>query len=445
MVNWLYFSFDRNIFRGEIILKFLYNYNYLIYGLGQANQAVSDYFNKQGINYQIYIDKGEEVTSKILDKIDIIVKSPGIPFDTPLLKLAKELKVKVIGDLELFYLFNPESEIICVTGTNGKTTTCYLIYELLKKKYQVFLAGNIGIPLFSIIDKAINKLVVIEASSYMLASTEQFHPHLVVYLNFYPNHLSMHYTFSNYVKAKLKSMSNLEPNDIIIYNQDDYLIKQMIEKNNSIKISFSTKTNVNSYNLNLEEIVLLKGRHNLENTKAALAVAKYYDITEADVTNVLTTFNALEHRIEKIYEDDKLIIFNDSKATNGLATKEAILTVSKNENSSIIWIGGGQERHEQYDSLNEAINNINFAYLYGANKNSLSLYLTSLNIKHLIFNNLEEVVNSLPTKFNQKTIILFSPATPSHDQYHSFEERGSHFKNLISNHFLKKIQFKINK
>ena len=181
------------------------NRKYLLYGMGLANQAVFD-LCKNGEFRQVYSDGDKSDFERLVEEADIIVKSPGIFPDTPLLQLAKKLGKEIIGDLELFYRLKPPGKIICVTGTNGKTTVCRLLSEILQTKYRVLLGGNIGIPLFELAEEAAD-FWIIEASSYMLSDTLLFRPNIAIVLNLFPITWTITETLKDTIKPRKKSYS----------------------------------------------------------------------------------------------------------------------------------------------------------------------------------------------------------------------------------------------
>lgn len=191
--------------RGESIL----NKRYLLYGYGITNQAVKKFFDLHHIAYIIYLDDEKDGLpfEKIFWQIDYVIKCPGIKFDTPFLKRCYELNIKVISDLELLYLLYKEYEYIIITGSNGKTTTSYLTYQMLDSSnlFQHGLGGNIGVPLFSLLlDQRVHRGIVIEASSFMLHNTYECKPKIYVLTNLIPHHLDYHKNVEDYYFVKLK-------------------------------------------------------------------------------------------------------------------------------------------------------------------------------------------------------------------------------------------------
>ncbi len=414
---------NRCHFGGEIIL----NKKYLLYGYGITNQSLERFFIKNKVSYQI-LKNANDLTD--LKNIDIIIKSPGIPFNTPLLSKAKEKNKKVISDIELFSILYPSAIIIAVTGTNGKTTTILMLKALLEKKYNVYLGGNIGIPLFDLesIKNFMNEIVLIECSSYMLASTYKFHPQISIITNIYPNHLDHHPSFLHYVESKFKIIKNMNSNDYLIYSSelDDY---------DEIKNFKGRKIAINQTNIIDDELIKIKfpELHNQINFKMALATSSLFKINNEQVLEVLQSFKIPDYRLEKIYHNDNLIIYNDSKSTNFLSLIKAVEFL-KNEEFQLYWIAGGLDRREDWYQLNKELKCFSGAYLYGENRYKIAEVLDSISVNYIVKDTLIDVIGIMPTNFKEKTCILFSPASPSTDQFKNYLERGEVFEKTILNH-----------
>lgn len=432
------------------MMKSLNTCYYLLYGLGKANKAVQYYFDKNQILYDIYIDN-QSAYPLSLKKYDYIIKSSGIAFDTKLLIDASKAQIPVISDLELFYLFNKKTNYLGVTGSNGKTTTTVLIDKILETTYLGDMGGNVGIPLFSLIEED-NEYLVIECSSFMLHNIDKFTPHIYIILNVEHHHLNIHHTFSSYVKDKLKPLKNMTPNDIVIYNYDDKVLNRQIRNYQINKYSFSLKDNnlfascylvddaiyyENELFVKINELILRES-HNLQNIMASIIVGKIMGVSDQNILNIIKTFVGLPHRLEKVYDTNDLTIYNDSKATNPFATIKAIETISQDSfNKEVILILGGEEKHEDYTCLKEYLNEINKIYLFGANKETIidTLLKSKKFLNYEVKNNLEEIIIDIRKRMNKPMIILFSPASASHDMYENFEVRGNEFKNLINKYF----------
>lgn len=440
MVYYICFCYTRCCIGGNSIL----NKKYLLYGLGKSNKEVKNYFNINNVNYCEYIDNINNMYN--LDDIDFIVKSPGIKPNTTLLKDAALKNIKAISDLELCYLLYKEYDYILITGSNGKTTTCNLVYEMLKylPYFKDGLCGNIGMPIFSkLLNNRKNRGLIVEASSFMLHNTYSIVPSIYVVTNILPHHLDFHESFDNYIFDKTKIISNMSNVDYLIYNLDDIISKEIFKDYNEvIKMCFSLKdTNADiflkdNYIIYKNEKIINVDDLNIKDDTVimdmmiSILVSKIYHIPKYHITKVLKNFRGISYRLEKIYDNKKLIIYNDSKSTSPYSLYFAVNTVIKKyENYKKVLIVGGAMIDDNYEAVNKLIGEIDEVYLYGKSKYSLVL---KLNAKvNYIYDTIEEVVNNI--KFHENLVILYSPSCVSYDQFSSYEERGKKFNILIDN------------
>ena len=410
--------------------------------MGISNKEVEKFFKQNNVNYIKYID-GDLFETKILKNIDFIIKSSGIKFDTNFLKIAESLKIKVISDLELFYLLFPNKEMILVTGTNGKTTTSILISSLLNDAniYKSGVYGNIGIPLFLLNDELVE---VVEASSFMLHNSYKLKPHIYIVTSLVSHHLDYHQNEENYYYDKLKIINNLNEFDYLIYNKDYEIINEYLNnlKCNVITYSLSDKTadvylkdnNIifnNQPTINLSNNIR-KEDHVLENMLATFIVGKIYNINNELIENSLINFKGVEHRFEFIVNNNNNVIINDSKSTSPMALSKAIDNIKKYENFFKIIILGGMIVDKNYDEVNEKIKLADEIYIFGKDNYKFVKYIKHNNI--FVFDTLDEIIFYIKNKKRNKLLILFSPSCPSYDLYKNFEERGEHFKKLIFYH-----------
>ena len=410
--------------------------------MGVANKEVEKFFKQNNVNYVKYID-GDILDINILNDIDYIIKSSGIKFDTDFLKIAEEMKIKVISDLELFYLLFSNKEMILVTGTNGKTTTSILISSLLSDAniYKSGVYGNIGIPLFSLNDELVE---VVEASSFMLHNSYQLKPHIYIVTSLVSHHLDYHKEEENYYYDKLKIINNLNENDYLIYNKEYKIIENYLINLKCNVITYSLSDNNadvyikddyiiynNERTINLSNNIR-KEDHILENMLATFIVGKIYNIDNKLIINSFKNFKGVEHRFEFIVNNNNNVIINDSKSTSPMALSKAIDNIKKYKNFFKIIILGGMIVDEDYEQVNKKIKSINEIYIYGKNNNKVIKYIKHNKI--FIFDTLDELIFYIINKKRNKVLILFSPSCPSYDLYKNFEERGEHFKNLIFYH-----------
>lgn len=417
---------------------------YLLLGYGISNQSIKKYFDKNKIEYILYDDFIEEYHQNVdLNSFDVIVKSPVIKNDHWLLNLANRLHKKIITDLELFYLINPNKTFITVTGTNGKTTTVNLIWKIIE---NIDLGGNVGIPLFDFIES--NNNIVIEASSFMLEYTEKFHSKINVILNISPNHLDHHLNFKNYLNSKFNLFRNIKRNDYIIYNYDDKLLRRLISNFNASLIPFSVEKEVDGAYLkdnwiyfkgkkilNTENLNLI-GKHNLANIAASVGAALCYNPKLENIEDRVRAFKPVEHRIEFVGTYKGVKIYNDSKSTNYKALKIALDSFV---NEKVLLICGGKPRIDDIELLNDSLKYLTYVLTNGEDRNSYNNYFKEKNIPYVSFERIDELLNELDKYIKDCTIVLFSPGSPSYDQFKNFEERGKYFK-LRINQLIEKNQ-----
>ncbi|NLV76265.1 MAG: UDP-N-acetylmuramoyl-L-alanine--D-glutamate ligase [Tissierellia bacterium] len=442
--------------------------NVLVLGLGISGVSTVKALDKLGVNMVIsdtksqeelkdYIDEIKDIDVKyvlgtnkvLLEDIDLIVKSPGVPLDLQIIKEAKTKDIEVITDLELAYRINPNRNIIAITGTNGKTTTATLTGEYFKKAgYNTYVMGNIGVGvLWNMINSRDDDIFVIEASSFQLENTYEFKPKISLILNITPDHLNWHKTFKNYVNAKKKIFKNQGKDEYTVLNYDDPLLRDMKDeiKSNLIWFSVDKELSKGIYIedgyividdgneikkvVKTEEIKIL-GKHNLENALASVAVGWIMGLDIDIIRDVLKTFPGVEHRIEYVDTIDGVKFYNDSKGTNSDASIKAIEAVS----SPIILIAGGMDKGTEFDDFILSFNGkVKALVLLGETKEKIkeTAYKYGFEKVYLV-KDMEEAVRKSFQLANRGDNILLSPACASWDMYHSFEARGEHFKGIVS-------------
>ncbi len=417
---------DTNIFLKKKIL---------IYGLGKSGLSTFNFLknknevflyddflqkNKKLINYQILLKKN----------FDIIIISPGI--DINKCKLSKFLKKnlkKIYTDLDVFNSFF-KNNCITITGTNGKSTTCKLLYEVLsKQKYDVRLVGNIGNPILSA--KKINPktIFIVEASSYQLDYSNIFKSKYAAILNISPDHIERHKTFRNYIKAKLKLIINQSNNSIAFINQDNSRLKEeLYRKKLNCELVKVTINNFDKIFSKLKNKYFLN-EANKENLSFVLAIAEKLKLNKKLLLRTIEKFKGLKYRQQIIYKKSKLLIINDSKSTS-FSSSISILKVYQN----IFWlIGGVYKRGDKFYLPKKYHNNIK-AFIFGKNKKFFKDQLKD-KIKCENFESLEEAFKKILSiskkqKLLDKTI-LFSPSAASFDSFKNFEDRGIYFNKLV--------------
>ena len=423
---------NRNIFFKKKIL---------IYGLGKSGLSVFKFLKKKNEIY-LYDDKkieykNKDIKKRLIDlkkiskkKIDHIVVSPGINIKNCKLRnfLKKNLD-KINTDLDIFFSLNNKNKIITITGTNGKSTTAKILYEILKKqKIDARLAGNIGNPI--LFEKNITKktVFVIEASSYQLEYSKLFKSNIAVILNISPDHLERHGTLKRYIKAKFKLIENQTKKDYAILNTKNSYIKKEIK----VKKYLSKIIKINK---NIDYTILRKINNpyfltegNKENLSFVIEVLKILKIKKEKIFNTLKKFNGLRYRQQIVFKSKNLTIINDSKATSFSSSVSILKSLS-----NVYWIVGGLAKKGDKFSLSKKDCKNFTAYIYGKKRNFFIKELkNAMSFKSFIDlkNLMKEIFKDINNIKDHKNI-LFSPAAASFDSFKNFEERGKYFNNLI--------------
>ena len=413
------------------------NKKILIYGLGKTGISAFKFLKKNNFVF-IYDDKKkikknkESVTfSKIKkSKFDLIILSPGIDINKCKLKkfLEKNFK-KIYTDLDVFSSYF-KNQCITITGTNGKSTTCRLLHDVLKQKgYDVKLAGNIGYPILSIKNIKKSSIFVIEASSYQLEYSKLFTSKYGAILNISVDHLERHKTLKNYISAKFRLIENQKKNSIMFINNNDKLIRNKIRKNKykSKIIKVNTKLN-NHYIESLKNDYFLSSS-NKENLSFVIDISKKFKIQKNILTRAIRKFKGLKYRQQIIFDNKKISIINDSKSTSYSSSIEMLKKSEK-----IYWLLGGiPKKGDKFKLSNIYYKNIK-GYIYGKNNKK---FIADLKNKIILkkFPNLEKAIKAIFNEikldnFRKKTI-LFSPSAASFDSFQNFEDRGAYFDKLI--------------
>ena len=380
----------------------------------------------------------EDQCSLISKNYDLIVKNPAIMATSDVAKKIHELNIPCINEMELAYHYLPEYlTIIGVTGSNGKTTTVTMIYNLLKLHgYKVILGGNIGTPLCDLLsDISSNDILLLEISDHQLYDFHDFKTNISVLTNLCPTHLDYHGTYENYINTKKKIFNNHTNKDIAVINYSNIDSMNLTKDIASSKIYFNNDSNYikdgflyldNKKYVNLDDM-LLKGTHNYENLLASLLVVKLFNLDKEKVTDFIKTFRGVEHRIEYVKTIDGVDYYNDSKSTNPTAT----ITALKTFNKPIHLILGGLNRNQDFNELNNYLDNVKIIYSIGEVTEIVSNYAQTKNIPCIKCYNLNTAIQKIKENVECGEIVLLSPGSSSQDQYKKFEDRGDEFKKLI--------------
>jgi UDP-N-acetylmuramoylalanine--D-glutamate ligase len=413
-------------------LNIFYKKKILIYGLGKSGLSVLKFLKKNNIIIT-YDDKKKVNIEKIKKtKFDCIIISPGIDINKcNLSNFLKNNSKKIYTDLDIFYIYNKNNNKITITGTNGKSTTAKMLYEVLKnQKVDVRLVGNIGNPVL-LEKKVTNKTVfVIEASSYQLEYSKLFKSDISLILNISPDHLERHKSIKKYVSAKFKLIKNQSKKDFAILNTKNFYIKRELESKIFLPKIIKVEKDIDSIFLKKIGNQYFNTDGNKENLKFILEVVKILKLKKQPLVKTLKKFKGLKYRQEKIFQSKKLTIINDSKATTFSASVSLLKSLT-----NVYWIVGGQPKKGDKLLLSKKnCQNIK-AYVFGTNKNFFTSKLKKL-IKYEYFLDLKSLVKKLfleirADKNTTHKTILFSPSAASFDNFKNFEKRGEYFNQLI--------------
>ncbi|MGM7635932.1 UDP-N-acetylmuramoyl-L-alanine--D-glutamate ligase [Bacillus sp. Hm123] len=369
---------------------------------------------------------------------EMIVKNPGIPYSNPLVNGAVARGIPVLTEVELAYLIS-EAPLIGITGTNGKTTTTTLIYKMFEAdRKKAIIAGNIGEVASQVVQQATEEdHVVIELSSFQLMGIDRFCPHIAIITNIYDAHLDYHGTKEEYVKAKLNIAKNQTEDDFFIVNADQEELFQFAKQSKAVIVPFSTKTKVanGAYAENGEvcfrgesimklQDIALPGMHNLENILCAISAVKLAGVSNEAIQEVLSTFSGVKHRTQFVRELNGRKFYNDSKATNTLATKSALSAFA----GPTILLAGGLDRGNGFDDLLPYLHNVKALVTFGQTANKLAETARKAGIVEVVkVEAMTEAVTKAYQLSQSGDTILLSPACASWDQYKTFEQRGDIF------------------
>ncbi len=403
----------------------------------EQDENVISELNKLNVKF-IKSETGEEILD---DSFDLLIKNPGIEPFHPCVKKARALNIKIVNEMEVAYHYLPKCKIIGITGSNGKTTTTKMLYDLmLLHNLPVILGGNIGYPLSDLIDKVKDdSILVLEISDHQLYNLIDFKTDYSVLTNLCPTHLDFHGNYENYINTKKKIFNHHTESDkaIINYQNEDSL--NITKDIKSMKIYFNNEDNY--YNeegifidkklvLKLEDIKI-KGNHNYENILASLLVLKDFAWNIDIIKNYFKEFNGVEHRLEIVDSKSKITFYNDSKATNPTSTLIALKTM----NGKVNLILGGKERSQDFTELNPEINKVKMIYAIGEVEERVKEYADSKNISCKVCHTLNKAMEEIKKDAKDGEIVLLSPSSASWDQYAKFEDRGDEFKKLVEKLF----------
>lgn len=378
---------------------------------------------------------------------DFVVKNPGVPYRSPMMQKLQERNIPVITEIELAYQVAKPQHYIAITGTNGKTTTSTLTYEILRRAFpgKAHLCGNIGIPLCEIVME--NGLmeegghyIALEISNFQLVNIDKFRPEVATIINLTPDHIDFMGSLDNYYKSKTEVYRNMAGNDVFLLNADDPVVKEYTDRYpvKCAKESFSTDSQSadciakDGYlEIKGEKIIPLNaikivGKHNLQNVMIAVSAAKAIGISNDVILEAVSSFKGVEHRIEFAREIDGVKYYNDSKGTN----TDATITALKAFDRGVILLVGGFEKGLPMDEMKKHLGCVKKIIGFGACGARLVHDLVGED--GIVVTTLDEAVAEANKIAESGDTVLLSPTTSSFDQYTCFEERGDHFKKIIN-------------
>jgi UDP-N-acetylmuramoylalanine--D-glutamate ligase len=384
----------------------------------------------------------------IIEDMDVLVMSPGVPTDLPFVEKARAKNIPVMGEIELAYLFC-KAQIIGITGTNGKTTTTTLVGEIMKAHNDnVAVVGNIGNPFADEVKNLTeNGYAVAELSSFQLETIDKFHAHVSAVLNITPDHLNRHHTMENYIAAKERVFENQTAEDYCILNYNDEATKDMANRTKAKVIYFSLDKEAegeyiysdeksiyikalgfNQKVIDIDELNILGG-HNVENAMAAVGCTLAAGVPMETVVDVLKKFTAVEHRIEFVETVDGVDYYNDSKGTNPDASIKAVLAMRK----PICLIAGGYDKGSDFDEWVELFpGRVKFVAVIGAVKDKVVASLNKINFENYkVAESFDEAIGLCRENAKEGDCVLLSPACASWDMFKSYEQRGEIFKDTV--------------
>lgn len=408
---------------------------------------INDKYKKMLDDHNIEWEEGHHTEEKILNASEI-VKSPGIPKEAPMIKKVMEKGIHIISEIEFASRYT-NSKMVCITGSNGKTTTTSLIYHIFKEAgYDAGLAGNIGKSLALQVAEDPHEYYIIELSSFQLDNMYDFHANIAILLNITPDHLDRYdFCMQNYVDAKMRIIQNQTENDSFIYWNDDPIIKKELEKYDikAIVFPFSELKENGSigyieegkyiiekptpFNMEQEELSL-SGKHNIYNSLAAGIATNIAGIKKEVIRKSLSDFPGVEHRLEKVTKVGGVQYINDSKATNVDACWYALESMK----TPTILIIGGKDKGNDYDAIKPLVKEkcVGLVYL-GADNKKLHDNFDNMGIPVRDTHSMKECVEACYEMAKPGDTVLLSPCCASFDLFKNMEDRGEQFKTLVRN------------
>lgn len=425
--------------------------------LEERGAEVILYDGNKKLDQQAILEQlGEESKTKVilgafpeelLDALDMVIISPGVPTDLPIVNKMHEKEIPVIGEIELAYLLG-RGEVLAITGTNGKTTTTALLGEIMKNACEsVFVVGNIGNPYTTVVDETRDDSVIVaEMSSFQLESIDTFRPKVSAILNLTPDHLNRHHTMEAYIQAKMNIAKNQTEEDVCVLNYEDEVLKKFGEEVKADVLYFSSRRrlekgiyleNGNIIYKNPEDCLVcnvnelkLLGTHNFENVMAAVAMAAAYGVPMEKIRESIKAFAGVEHRIEFVAEKGGVAYYNDSKGTNPDAAIRGIQAM----NRPTVLIGGGYDKDSDYKEWIQSFDGkVKRLVLIGQTKEKIAEEAKECGFYDITMaDTFEEAMDICIRTAQPGEAVLLSPACASWGMFKNYEERGDKFKEIVN-------------
>ncbi|HMI07527.1 MAG TPA: UDP-N-acetylmuramoyl-L-alanine--D-glutamate ligase [Flavobacterium sp.] len=429
---------------GTAILGKKKGYDVFVSDFGKIKNNYREVLTINGIKWE-----DEAHTEKKILNADVVMKSPGIPDKSDIVKKLAEKGIPIISEIEFAAQYT-KAKTIGITGSNGKTTTTMLTYHLLKSAgLNVGLGGNIGKSFAWQVAEDKYDVYVLELSSFQLDGIVKYRPDIAIITNISPDHLDRYdYKYENYIDSKFRITLNQTKDDFLIYDADDEAIKTWLGQNKikaqlipfSITQTFEKgaylKDNKMEVNINEEEFIMeteyiaLEGKHNMKNAMAATSVAKLMQIRKATIRESLSNFQGVEHRLEKVLKIQNVQYINDSKATNVNATFFALDSMT----TPTVWIVGGVDKGNDYSELMSLVREkVKGIICLGVdNKKIIDAFGAVVDVM-IEVDNMNDAVRMSQRMTEKGDTVLLSPACASFDLFENYEDRGKQFKQAVQN------------
>ena len=388
-----------------------------------------------------------DLQEDVMKTLDLVVMSPGVPTDLPIVNKMRDMGIPIWGEIELAFTYG-KGDVLAITGTNGKTTTTALLGEIMKNyKKSVYVVGNIGNPYTEVaLDMSEESVAVAEVSSFQLETIHEFRPCVSAILNITPDHLNRHHTMEAYIEAKEDVAKNQTKDDTCVLNYEDEVLRKFGENVNAEVLYFSSqrkldkgiylengnivyKDNEETVVCHVEELQLL-GTHNYENVMAASAMAIAYGVPMDVIQTTIKAFAGVAHRIEFVCEKHGVAYYNDSKGTNPDAAIKAVEAM----NRKTLLIGGGYDKDSEYEEWIQSFDGkVKHLVLLGQTREKIAATARRLGFENIIMvDSLEEAVATCAKLAEPGEAVLLSPACASWGMFKNYEERGDKFKEFVN-------------